>query len=464
MKKSVFTLLGVMLFSLINVASASFSDVESTSVYYDSVTSLQESGVVEGYDDGTYKPNQEVNRAEFLKMLYEMIGMDDSLVDLPVFNFADVPADEWYTKYVSRAFNEGVIDGYPDGTFRPGNNINLVEAIKIVMNAYFDVDSLYAMEDGPEPCFGVGSSVSDDVLVDSEAWYFKYLKVADDYCILQGAYSAFGMHGIYPDAEITRGDMASLLFRANWVLNNEMKPFEVLPDDGGQVVSVDEIMKLSSPAFNEGEPMGAIYTCDSEDVSPPLTIQGVPEDAVSLALIIVDPDVPNGEWTHLLAWGIDPGIEQIDAGTLPEGIYGFNSGGVQGYSGPCPPSGTHHYNFKLYALDSELDLEADSGRALFDMAIEGHVLATAELTGVYTSNLSIEDFAFSPSDLVVKVGTSLTWTNMDAMAHTVTSSGNFDSGSLSAGEEFTYTFDKAGVFDYICSFHPNMTGTVTVVE
>ena len=169
---------------------AFFSDVDSSSVYFDSVSALEDDGVVEGYEDGTFKPSKKVNRAEFLKMLFEMIGFDDMSVGDVSIPFPDVPADEWYTKYVKKAFADKIVDGYPDGTFGPGNNINLVEAIKIVMNAFFDVDALYAMDSSPGPCWGEEASVADGSLVDTEAWYFKYLKVADDYCVLQGAYGA----------------------------------------------------------------------------------------------------------------------------------------------------------------------------------------------------------------------------------------------------------------------------------
>ncbi len=141
---------------------------------------------------------------------------------------------------------------------------------------------------------------------------------------------------------------------------------------------------LESTAFGNAQPIPPRYTCDGEDLSPALRWTDVPEAARSLALVVDDPDAPSGIFTHWVAWGLDPGAGELGEGEAApsEGQTDF---GAVGYGGPCPPPGhgRHRYVFRLYALDSELDLESGAGKADLERAIEGHVLTTAELVGTY---------------------------------------------------------------------------------
>jgi Raf kinase inhibitor-like YbhB/YbcL family protein len=148
-------------------------------------------------------------------------------------------------------------------------------------------------------------------------------------------------------------------------------------------------MKLQSPAFQQGELIPVKYTCDGMDVSPPLTWTDTPRGTRSLALIADDPDAPRGTWVHWVAWNIP-----ADARALPEGLpkqdsiqSGMKQGTTDfkkvGYGGPCPPSGTHRYFFKLYALDVTLDLPASTTKAALEKAMNGHILQQAELMGKY---------------------------------------------------------------------------------
>ena len=143
-------------------------------------------------------------------------------------------------------------------------------------------------------------------------------------------------------------------------------------------------MELSSTAFFAGEPIPRRYSCEGEDRSPPLRWADVPPDAVSLALIVDDPDAPVGTFTHWVAWGIDPG-----AGGLGEGERapreGRNDFGETGYRGPCPPRGRgqHRYFFRVYALASEPAVRAGARRGDLVGALEGNVLAVAELVGSF---------------------------------------------------------------------------------
>jgi len=143
-------------------------------------------------------------------------------------------------------------------------------------------------------------------------------------------------------------------------------------------------MKIESPAFENNQPIPSKYTCDGEDVNPPLKISDVPEDAKSLVLIVDDPDAPLGTFTHWIVWNIDPKTSFIEENSIPDGaIVGVNDFGKNSYGGPCPPSGTHHYHFKLYALDTTLNLDKNSKKKDLEKAIENHILEKAEIIGIY---------------------------------------------------------------------------------
>jgi len=143
--------------------------------------------------------------------------------------------------------------------------------------------------------------------------------------------------------------------------------------------------ELTSSVFANGEGIPAKYTCDSEDISPPLEWSNPPEGTQSLALIMDDPDAPVGTWDHWLLFNIPADLRSFpeQAGPPPGSVDGKNSWGRTGYGGPCPPSGTHRYFFKFYALDNTLDLPAGADKTQLLQAIEGHILAQAELMGTY---------------------------------------------------------------------------------
>jgi hypothetical protein len=143
-------------------------------------------------------------------------------------------------------------------------------------------------------------------------------------------------------------------------------------------------MTLTSTAFAHQGFIPSQHACDSKDVSPPLNISGVPEAARSLALIVDDPDAPRGDWVHWTIWNIDPRTAAVGEGAALAGaIEGQTDFGRPGYGGPCPPSGTHRYFFKLYALDTTLGLPASSRKAELERAMEGHILEQATLIGLY---------------------------------------------------------------------------------
>ena len=148
-------------------------------------------------------------------------------------------------------------------------------------------------------------------------------------------------------------------------------------------------LEISSSAFAEGEMIPTRYTCDGPDVSPDLSWSGVPETAKSLALICDDPDAPMGTWVHWVLFNMPASADGLPAGVQPDATlengarHGTNDFRRLGYGGPCPPGGTHRYFFKLYALDSALDLESGITKARLLEAMKGHILAEAHLMGKY---------------------------------------------------------------------------------
>lgn len=147
---------------------------------------------------------------------------------------------------------------------------------------------------------------------------------------------------------------------------------------------------LESSAFSHGDPIPHIYSCDGENVSPPLAWGEPPDGTKSLVLIMDDPDAPSGDFVHWVLYGLPAG-----AGSLPQGVpaeesrsdgsrQGKNGRGQIGYTGPCPPGGTHRYFFRLHAVDIQLDLQAGESKTAVLQHIDGHTLATAELMGTFS--------------------------------------------------------------------------------
>ena len=142
-------------------------------------------------------------------------------------------------------------------------------------------------------------------------------------------------------------------------------------------------MKVESPAFAQHESIPVKYTCQGEDISPPLKFLDIPKDTVSLAIIIEDPDAPTGTFDHWIAWNIPPEKTTLNEGdTVPN--QGVNHYHQNRYRGPCPPKGNaHRYFFKVFALDTKLDLPNGSTKDALLKAMNGHILGQAELVGTY---------------------------------------------------------------------------------
>jgi Raf kinase inhibitor-like YbhB/YbcL family protein len=157
-------------------------------------------------------------------------------------------------------------------------------------------------------------------------------------------------------------------------------------NDDVPVPEAPMMITLRSPAFADGDTIPRVYTCDGDDVSPPLEWTGVPPDADELAIIVEDPDAPGGTFVHWVLWGLDAGLSGLDQGDLPAGAReGRNDFGRAGWGGPCPPRGSdpHRYVFTLLALSDPLAVEAGVSADRVKRAAEGNVLAEGRLTGRY---------------------------------------------------------------------------------
>ncbi len=142
-------------------------------------------------------------------------------------------------------------------------------------------------------------------------------------------------------------------------------------------------MQITSPAFENSHGIPAKYTCDGENTNPPLMFIDVPKGAVSLALIVDDPDSPTGTWNHWSLWNIDPKQNSISEGEVGGWSEGKTTFGNIGYGGPCPGRGRHRYFFKLYALDTKISLSRGSQKNDLMKAIKDNTIAEAELMGTY---------------------------------------------------------------------------------
>lgn len=146
-------------------------------------------------------------------------------------------------------------------------------------------------------------------------------------------------------------------------------------------------MKIISSAFENNGRIPSKYTCNGENINPPLEIVDVPENTKSLLLIVDDPDAPMGTWVHWVVININPDITEIKENSVPDGGMEANTTfGKPGYGGPCPPGGTHRYFFKLYALNKMLEIDKSRDKESVLIQMEGSILASAELIGFYGKN------------------------------------------------------------------------------
>jgi Raf kinase inhibitor-like YbhB/YbcL family protein len=156
-----------------------------------------------------------------------------------------------------------------------------------------------------------------------------------------------------------------------------------LDKDAGKSVAYKQLI-VSSTAFQDDGLIPSKYTCDGKNINPPLDIKQIPEETKCLALIVDDPDAPIGVWVHWLVWNI-PVTHHFKENEV-HGTEGVNDFQKHHYGGPCPPSGTHRYFFKIYALDTLLELPPSTKKIQLEKAMSGHIIAFGELIGLYRRN------------------------------------------------------------------------------
>lgn len=157
--------------------------------------------------------------------------------------------------------------------------------------------------------------------------------------------------------------------------------FSMAHSAGGMQAQGEKNMKMTSPDFKNNEMIPKKFTCDGENVSPGLVIEGIPGQAKSLALIVDDPDAPMGTWVHWVVYDMPP-ASRIGQNSAP-GKQGTNDFGKRNYGGPCPPSGTHRYFFKIFALDAMLNVKEGLSKKELEHSLQGHIVEKAELVGLY---------------------------------------------------------------------------------
>jgi Raf kinase inhibitor-like YbhB/YbcL family protein len=146
-------------------------------------------------------------------------------------------------------------------------------------------------------------------------------------------------------------------------------------------------MEIKSRAFNNNGNIPKRYTCDGENINPPLEILNIPDDTKTLAIVVDDPDAPYKTWVHWLLWDIPVEEHSIEEGQPPQSaVYGTNDFDKLEYGGPCPPSGTHRYFFKVYALDSHLEVPEGASKDELMNVIEQHKIESAQLIGLYSKS------------------------------------------------------------------------------
>ena len=146
-------------------------------------------------------------------------------------------------------------------------------------------------------------------------------------------------------------------------------------------------LSVTSTAFTDGGMIPSKYTCEGTETSPAIKVTDIPAGTKSLALIVHDPDAAApGGFTHWVLWNLD--ISGVIPENFKSGDQGFNGSNKTGYKGMCPPTGTHHYHFKVYALDTRLDLDKSSNKAALEKAMEGHILGEGEIVGLYAKSKS----------------------------------------------------------------------------
>jgi len=228
MKRTFAILTAVLLFIQAPLSMAAFSDVPNTDPNYVAVSFLQEQGVIGGYEDGTYKPGQLINRAEALKIILEGAGTDVPLT-VEESPFTDVAVTDWFARYVMGAQNIGIVGGNPDGSFAPGRNVNRAEFIKMILEAnQFKKEKWSGLNIYPD--------------VPETAWFASYMNYAGQ----AGLVIADSSGNLNPGVEINRGEVAEIMYIMKVILNGTNTQF-LISQAEMQMVQIDVYIGVNNP-------------------------------------------------------------------------------------------------------------------------------------------------------------------------------------------------------------------------
>jgi hypothetical protein len=262
-----------------------YSDVANGSLYFAAINYLTENGVVQGYSDGTFKPFNPVNRVEFLKIVYLAQGLDAVIPETSSSSgFSDVDGTQWYAKYIAFAKQRGTIEGYPDGTFKPGNTINRAEATKIILNEFFgntvadyldDMDQALKYTDD----FKCEGNYLTDVAAGS--WYEKYVMHAHKLCLyprqMVSDPVSTGSQNIMPGKLLNRGETAEIVYRSRAVIDNDLEVYTI----ASSPAPIEEAVPSTALGLSDNEIDELLAVIEDYDAVDPKT----PDNPEYLALL-----------------------------------------------------------------------------------------------------------------------------------------------------------------------------------
>jgi plastocyanin len=254
-----------------------FLDVPTSHPYYASIMDLRDRGIISGYPDGTYKPDQAVNRVEALKIILNAAKIDAASSQV-VASFSDTTNDQWYSPFLNKAVELKIVAGYPDGTFKPTQTVNLVENLKMLLNAH-GIDSANVM---------VMSAPFADTPMSE--WYIKFVQYAKDKKLIEGD----SMNKVYPAQGMTRGKLAEVAFRLIYIQENDLDYFGQLKDPIGDPGDQTLVVNIKDFAFNKSE-----MTIAQGTTVRWTNLDNVKHDITSTTGKFESPALDNGDtWEH----------------------------------------------------------------------------------------------------------------------------------------------------------------------
>lgn len=491
------SLLGTMVFQAMPVlASHQFPDVSTTNKYHTGIDYLVDSGVIQGYPDGTFKPNQEINRVEALKIFFGSFGLITSELPAPspdeTAGFSDTIAGQWYIRFVLHAKTTGVVQGYPDGSFRPTNQVNLVEALKMIFEI-FDMPVLSEVN--------AETDLPNDVAASD--WFAKYVAFALQTNIISENASG----NVTPGKGLTRAALAEIAYRVKLMNNNHLPEFLPSKTISGPITGIDkENFRFTVRTEDEGPIIAVFLAGETPDpglvqIFDTLTADTMMEitgwyDATAKTISPVTMSSVPGEGTG--DTGEPPALPSSSGGTA------INSP-VEGIVSKVNISAK---TFLLGLQTTFLTVSVpDSARWFEGMEQSSKTLATLEpgvnvrVEGTYSDTvkiftasaitinnfslvvpdafypIAIEDNAFASADATMYAYVDsdnplrVRFTNLSDIPHQIavdphpthTQEPGFVSGILQKGDTYEYPFTRAGTYTYHCHLHPNMKGTITVI-